>query len=40
MTASTTQAANGLVTHDAEGRDNVYAKELLTGGGLLQAIGL
>ena len=40
MTASTRQAANGLVTHDAEGRDNVYATELLTGEGLLQAIGL
>lgn len=77
MTASTTQAANGLITHDAEGRDNVDAKEppmqltspeagwgfheraerlngrlamlgfvaaiateLLTGEGLLQAIGL
>ena len=27
MTASTAQAPTGLVTHDQEGHDNVYAKE-------------
>ena len=27
MTATTHRAPNGLVTHDLEGHDNVYAKE-------------
>ena len=27
MTTSTLQAQTGLVTHDLEGHDNVYAKE-------------
>ena len=27
MTATTLQAPTGLVTHDLEGHDNVYAKE-------------
>ena len=27
MTATTHQAPHGLVTHDGEGRDNVYARE-------------
>ena len=27
MTATALQAATGLVTHDLEGHDNVYAKE-------------
>ena len=27
MTATTLQAPNGLVTHDLEGHDNVYARE-------------
>ena len=27
MTATALPAANGLVTHDLEGHDNVYAKE-------------
>ena len=27
MTATALQAASGLVTHDLEGHDNVYAKE-------------